>query len=58
MGSLGQALSDIPPEWRLGDTVLSIAPRLDWHQVYRSDKIDLDLTRNIIAAEFVSRCGR
>ena len=52
---LEQALSDIPPGWKLGDAVSTVAPLLDWHQTFRSDEIDPRLKHNLTAAELANR---
>ena len=55
---LGQALSDVPPGWKLGDAVLSVALLLDWHQVFKSDEIDPHLQTNLTMASLaVQRDG-
>ena len=54
--SLGRALSDVLPEWKLGNAVVSVAPLLDWRQVYRSDEIDPHLQRNMSMASLAIRC--
>ena len=54
-GSLGEALSNIRPEWRLGDAVVSAAPLLDWHEVYKSEEIDLHLQTNLSMASLAVR---
>ena len=54
-GSLGEALSNIPPEWRLGDAVSSAAPMLDWRAVFKSEEIDPPLRTNLSMAAFAVR---
>ena len=56
-GSLDRALSDIPPEWKLGNAVLSVAPLLDWRQVFKSDDIDPHLQKNLTMASLAVRRG-
>lgn len=55
---LGTALSELRPEWKLGDAVLSVAPLLDWHQVFKSEEIDPHLQTNLSMASLaVQRDG-
>ncbi len=57
-GSLDRALSDIPPEWKLGDAVSSVLPLLDWHLVFNSEEIDPHLQTNLTMASLaVQRDG-
>ena len=55
MPSLERALANVPPGSNLGDAVVSVAPLLDWFQVFNSDEIDPHLGRNMISAELPVR---
>ena len=54
---LGQALSDIPSGWKLGDAVSCVAPLLDWRQVFRSEEIDPHLQTSLTMASLAVRRG-
>ena len=54
---LEQALSGIPSGWKLGDAVSSVAPLLDWRQVFRSEEIDPHLQTSLTMASLAVRRG-
>ena len=56
-GSLDRALSDVPPGWKVGNAVLSVAPLLDWRQVFKSNEIDPHLQTNLTMASLAVRRG-